>query len=191
MIVYRTNSTLPVNFTNIKAAQKLTAIQVEWNVATETNTRSYEVEKSTNSQQFVKAATIAATGNTTYNWLDVTPSNGMNYYRVKGISNNGEVKYSAVVRVNMSNGKGAINIYPNPITGNSINLQMTNQERGSYTLRLTNTAGQVVFSGVINHNGGSATQTVQLKTVLPQGVYQLEVTGENGIKEIIKIINNN
>ncbi|HEX8331268.1 MAG TPA: T9SS type A sorting domain-containing protein [Segetibacter sp.] len=190
MIVYRTNTTHPVNFTNIKAAQKQTAIQVDWNVATETNTRSYEVEKSTNGQQFVKAVSVAATGNIAYNWLDVMPANGMNYYRVKGISGNGEVKYSGVARVNMNSVKTGVTVYPNPLTDKSFNLQLNNKEKGTYTLRLINSAGQLVFSSVVSHSGGSSSQTVQLNKELPKGIYQLEITREDRAKETITIISN-
>jgi hypothetical protein len=65
---------------------------------------------------------------------------------------------------------------------------MTNSERGTYTLRLINNAGQVVFGGTLKHNGGSVSQTLQVNTDLQKGVYQLEIISEKGNKEIIKII---
>ncbi|HEX8331270.1 MAG TPA: T9SS type A sorting domain-containing protein [Segetibacter sp.] len=190
MIVYRTNSTLPVNFTNIKAAQKLTAIQVEWNIATETNTKTYEVEKSNNGQQFVKASTVQAAGKDSYGWLDAAPFAGINYYRIKGISDNGEIKYSSVVRVNISSAKSGVTVYPNPVSEKSFNLQLNNKEKGTYTLRLINSAGQLVFSSMVNHSGGSSSQNVQLNKELPKGIYQLEITGEDRAKETIRIISN-
>lgn len=190
MVVYRINNTLPVSFTNIKASQRNAAIQVEWNVATETDTKSYEVEKSTNGQQFTKAATVIATGNSTYSWLDVTPLPGVNYYRVRGISANGQAKYTAVVKVDLGNNKKGIMVYPNPVVDKNFNLQISNIQKGNYTLRITNSVGQIVFTKTIKHSGGSATQTIQLDNMLYRGVYQLEITGEDGSKEITQIVNN-
>jgi hypothetical protein len=184
------SSTLPVDFSTIKASQKNAAIRVEWNVTTETNTKVYEIQRSANGQQFARAAAVAATGSSAYNWLDVAPNAGMNYYRIKAITNNGEAKFSIVVRVNLSNGTSAASVYPNPVTGNNFSLQLSNKEKGNYTLRITNTVGQTLVSKTISHSGGSATQTVQLNNELSKGVYQLEVTAEDGTKETTKLIKN-
>jgi N-acetylneuraminic acid mutarotase len=185
------SSTLPVDFSTLKASQKNAAIRVDWHMATETNTKIYEVQRSANGHQFVKAATVAATGSSAYNWLDVAPNAGMNYYRIKAISNDDEAKFSLVVRVNMSNGRGgAVSVYPIPITGSNFSLQLINKEKGNYTLRITNTVGQTLLSKTISHSGGSATQTVQLTNELPKGVYQLDITAEDGTKETKKLVIN-
>jgi hypothetical protein len=113
----------------------------------------------------------------------------MNYYRIKGISINGEEKYSSIVKVNINKSKGGITVYPNPLVGKSFSLQLSNKQQGTYSLRITNSGGQIIFSTSINHTGGSATQTVQLNSALQKGTYQLELTAEDGTKETTKIIN--
>ncbi|HEX8332167.1 MAG TPA: cadherin domain-containing protein [Segetibacter sp.] len=174
-------SSLPANLVNVKAYQKASAIQVEWTSVTEINVDKYEVEKSTDGQSFTILGTVQARGNSTsqvnYSLPDHAAQSGSNYYRIKSIDNNGAVQYSSVVRVNVEKGNGAITIYPNPVTTNTISLQLNNLERGKYTVTLTNKLGQQLYSSVIEHNGGSSTQTLRINSSLPKGTYQLQVIG--------------
>jgi hypothetical protein len=191
MIVFGPNNALPVNLSTVKAYQKAKDIQVEWTAQTEVNMEKYEVEKSTNGQQFSKATSVVARGNNNnpaaYDWMDVNANNGNNYYRIKAISKTGEVHYSKVIRVNIGNVGNRIGIYPNPINDYVVSLSL-NLPKGKYTITLTNKLGQQIFNKEIEHLGGAATQTVQFENNLAQGVYQLAVSdGENNyVQQLIK-----
>lgn len=187
-------ASLPVSFTAVKAAQKNSGINVEWHVATESNTKEYHVEKSVDGRSFSKATTIPAIKNNnsavSYNWFDAQPNNGSNYYRIKVIAADGDIKYSEVVKLNTGKNSAAISIYPNPSSGNKFNLQLSNTSKGDYALRLYNGAGQTVYSKIITHDGGSATETIQLNSSLPKGVYQLNIKSVEGINSTFQIILN-
>jgi hypothetical protein len=176
MIVYRSSAPLPVNFTNVKAFTKNAGIQVEWNVAAEVDVVKYEVEKSANGTSFDKAGTVTAINSKVYNWFDATPNNGNNYYRIKVINKDNTSSYSNVVNVKMGNTKGDIAVYPNPVKGNVINVQFTDQEKGTYNVQLFNNLGQQVYTSRIVHQGGSASEALQLNSALSKGVYQLVIT---------------
>jgi hypothetical protein len=183
MIVFRPSSPLPVTFTAIKAYQTTgSKVQVEWTVTNESNIASYQVERSVNGINFNSIAAVPATANGTalknYNSTDANAANGANYYRVKSISGNGEVKYTSIVRVNIGKAGTEVTVYPNPVKGNTLSLQFTNMERGTYTVKLYNAAGQTVMTRTIQHNGGSASEQLTLPNTA-KGVYQLEVRGEN------------
>ena len=186
------DSPLPANLVNVKAYQKGSAIQVEWTSATEINVDKYEVEKSTDGQSFTPIGTVQARGNSTshvnYSLADHQAQTGTNYYRIKSIDKNGTVQYSSVVRVNVEKGSGAITIYPHPVMNNTITLQLSNLERGKYTVTLTNKLGQQLYSSVIEHNGGSSTQTLRITGSFPKGTYQLQViSGDVSMtKQLIK-----
>lgn len=193
MVVFEpaNNSPLPVNLSSVRAYQKSKDIQVEWTAQTETNLDKYEVEKSVTGGQFSKAATVAARGTNnnpaSYDWLDVNANSGNNYYRIKAISKTGEVQYSKIVKVYMGKGGSEITVYPNPVKDNVMSLSL-NLPKGRYTITLTNKLGQQVFRKDIEHQGGSATQTIQLESNLAQGVYQVRVSdGENNyVQQVIK-----
>jgi hypothetical protein len=180
-VVFRQAGVLPANMGEVKAYRKAQGVEVEWTTLTETDVAKYEVEKSANGQSFTSAATVKAKGNsnvqTNYNWHDAAPAKGYNYYRIKTISNNGSTEYSKVVRVSIDKGEGSITIYPNPVKGNKVSLQLENIDKGQYAISLTNELGQQVYRTVINHDGGSATQTLSLPANLQHGLYQMQVLG--------------
>ncbi|MEO5647342.1 MAG: FG-GAP-like repeat-containing protein [Chitinophagaceae bacterium] len=182
---------VPVLLSNVKAYQHNGGVQVEWTIQQEINIDRYEVERSTNGQQYTTVGIVQARGNSNlvinYKFLDPNFSKGVSYYRIK-IIEAGQVTYSRVVRVNITNGLvNMITIYPNPITGNTIALQM-NLQKGNYTISLTNNLGQQLYRQLIDHVGGSATENIELTKALAAGVYQLRLTGEgvNIIEQVIK-----
>lgn len=184
-------SALPVKLTNLRGYTKNHGIQVDWITQSESNMDRYEIEKSANGQQFAKAGTVKAKGNSSiivnYGWFDANPFNAINYYRIRSVETTGQVSYSPVVKVNISTGRSEIIFYPNPVIGNTIKLQLNNITRGNYTVILTNTLGQQVFKKLILHNGGSALQGITVNN-LPKGIYLLHVTGGgiNFTKQVIK-----
>ena len=182
-IVFRPSSVMPVSFTSIKAYEKGNTIEVAWNVAGESDIHHYEVEKSADGRNFSMMSSVKAKGNenssVAYTSLDNSPLTGNNYYRVKSVSLSNEVKYTSIVNVRLGKGGEAISVYPNPVKGNTIGLQLTNLEKGSYTVNVYNTNGQLVATKMLQHGGGSASEQIVLPTSATKGVYQLEVRGDN------------
>ena len=183
---------LPVTLTNVKAYQRNAGVQVEWIAQQENNIDRYEVERSQNAQQFTKLGSVKAKGNSSvvinYNLFDPNPFSGINFYRIKIIEAD-QVTYSQVVKVNVRSGsENMITIYPNPVIGNSITLQVNDLQKGSYTISLTNKLGQQIMNKLMEHAGGSATETIEFSKALAAGVYQLSLTGPgiNIIRQVIK-----
>ena len=106
------------------------------------------------------------------------PFNGNNYYRIKSVSKTGEVHYSAIVKVTTGNGRNLITLYPNPVIGSTVTLQLENMEKGNYSITLFNNQGQQVMTKGIQHNGGTASQTIDLSKML-SGVYEVKISGNN------------
>jgi len=178
-IVFKLGSTLPVTFTTIKGYEKGSGIQVDWSVATESNIRQYEIERSADGQVFSTIGTVVATSNNAaaanYYWLDEDIMAGNNFYRIKAVEKSGEVKYSQVVSVNTGNTKRDIVVYPNPVSDGTLKVRLNNQPKGKYTVELFNGLGQKVFITTIVHAGGSVNQSVRLPSIVSKGIYQLEV----------------
>lgn len=164
------------------AAQGGNHIQVDWTAKTEKEMDRYELEKSVDGTAFTRLSTTAAVGNSTvpvnYSCLDANPQTGNNFYRIKAIDKMGLVKYTSVVKVNFGKAIPAVTVYPNPVTGNSFSLQLTDVEKGSYRVTLVNNLGQTVYHTQVQHAGGSAIIPV-LAGKLAKGLYEIVVTGEN------------
>jgi hypothetical protein len=91
------------------------------------------------------------------------------------------------VEVFFENIKSGINVYPNPLLQENINLHFVDQPAGNYKIRLINTSGQVIIVKEINHVGGSSVETLQVKKNTATGIYQLEIIKPGGGKEVIKV----
>ncbi len=177
-IVYKQSSILPVNFTSVTAVKKVRDIQVAWKVATESGIKQYEVEHSLNGTTFNKSADVSTSGKNgtaIYQWLDVNANAGNHYYRIRALQNDGSFLLSQVVLVKMGESDAALKVYPNPLTGNRLNMQLTDLEKDKYNIGLINAKGQQVFMQTMDHPGGSVTKTIDLTNKLPAGVYYLQI----------------
>jgi hypothetical protein len=184
-VVYRTSGVLPVTLTSVKAFQQNNGITVAWNTQSESGMQQYEVEKSANGTSFSKVNTTPAKSGTSnsYNYFDATPINGANYYRIKAISLNGDVKYSTIVVVRLGDKGTTLSVYPNPVKGNTVSIALNGLNKGNYTLSVFNQLGQQVLNRVVAHNGGNATQTIDLGK-LSAGLYELRLSnGETVLTE--------
>jgi hypothetical protein len=143
---------------------------------------NYEVEKSADGQHFTKAAKVGAQNNNaaSYAWLDASPVKGQNFYRIKTVNKDGSVSYSQVLLVNLSGSKGGFVFYPNPAKGRTVSIQLSNLEKGKYTLTVFNNIGQQVMERQIDHTGGSAAQTVDFDKQMAAGIYRVELIKNDG-----------
>jgi Peptidase family M1 domain len=194
MIVFAAKSVVPMTFTGIKAYQTAGAntqsnsIAVEWNVANQINIQKYEVERSSDGNNFGSLVTLLATGvngsNVDYNWTDNDPMIGDNYFRIRAVSNSGEIKYSNIVNVKIEKLRPVITVYPNPVINHSIGLQLAGLEKGNYQLQLINTMGQVVSTYALLHSGTNAVQNIKVSKNISRGYYSLEIVKPDGSKTV-------
>lgn len=181
-IVFRNAATLPLAFKDIKAYEKNKGIQVDWTVATESEMKKYEVEKSTNARQFIKIGETAAknTQFSQYGYFDENPNTGDNYYRIKSISKSGETKYSTVVKVHINGKEGNISITGNALSNQQINLVLKNVPNGSYAVNLVNNAGQIIYNSKVTHIAGDV-KTITLNSPISGGIYHIQLLIEGKI----------
>ncbi|MEO7444210.1 MAG: hypothetical protein ABIT96_04800 [Ferruginibacter sp.] len=193
MIVFNEAVVVPVTFTGISANRKTDGtIAVEWKSENEINIQSYELQHSDDSRNFTNLTSKAPANYNltvgTYNYIDVTPGNGNNYYRVKAISENGSFQYSAVVKVSPAKMYPQVQVYPNPVSDKKMNVQFTNQEKGVYNLQVTNEQGQIILSTAVQVNADVSTNTVMLPSTITTGHYNLLIIKPDGTKSNQKLI---
>lgn len=94
-------------------------VKLNWESAVEINNDFYIIERSTDGKEFYAIEEVFSKGNsndlTAYEYLDTTPENGANYYRIRTISKTGTAQVSPIQQVQV---KATINttVYPNPIS---------------------------------------------------------------------------
>jgi hypothetical protein len=148
-------------------------VALKWATDTEVNSKYFEVQRSSNGTDFTAVAQVNAMGNSTtiqnYTVNDYQPVNGVNYYRLKEVSVNGNIEYSDVIKITW----GAHNVpqvFPNP-AGSSFTITA-----GLETIRditIFDATGKLV-QRIINNNGMSVF-TVN-SSVMASGVYVVKIT---------------
>jgi hypothetical protein len=171
---------LPVKLVEVKAYKNGSRNKIEWTNLTEAEVIAYEVERSLNGIQFETMTSLAPKTNANsredYFEYDQQPA-PVTYYRIKVISLGSSPVYSPVVKVTTSAGfQQDIVLYPNPVAGKQLTLQMNNVS-GHYTIRIYAANGQVIKTETLQHPGGSYSKTIDLPGHLQAGQYYLQVTG--------------
>ena len=64
--------------------------------------------------RFKEIGTVTASNKKQYYFTDVNPANGLNYYRLKIIDENGSYKLSEIKAVSLLNNDEKVTLFPNP-----------------------------------------------------------------------------
>jgi hypothetical protein len=114
---------LPVNLISFTGSAKSTGNVLNWQVQNEDNVAFYEVQKSTDGNNFNAINKVIAKGLVTvtnYNSED-TPLLSTTYYRLRIVDNTNNFTYSPVIKLNTTDEKW-IRIFPTIVTNNRINI---------------------------------------------------------------------
>jgi hypothetical protein len=185
-------------FAGIAATQAGSTVTVNWQVADGQDMSRYEVERSAdNGNSFTAVgkainATAAikgiATESSDYSAVDEVAAAGEYQYRIKGTGKDGAVLYSDVVKVQVGKGIAGMQVYPNPVRGNTIRVKLEEQAAGRYRSRLLAADGTVISSGILQHPGGSSVQEVRSSQPLAAGTYRLELTSPAGTSTTLQVV---
>jgi len=184
---------LPLKYTSVNAILLNSKVQVTWSVAEENGVNKYEIERSADGLHFNKAGEIVAHGianAASYQWDDVNPSVGNNYYRIRAVEASGNTLVSKTVNVTLQAAPSVITVAPNPVIGQQINLHATALAKGNYNIVLLNQQGQRVLQLSLLHPGGNLDRVISCPGNLSSGMYHLLLMNEtNQYKQDIFINN--
>jgi hypothetical protein len=179
-LVFRSStSVLPVSFMTISATQKQQGVEVAWKLAFEQNIDAYTIERSENGRTFAAIGTVKSRGNSStpvdYLFQDTKPVTGTVYYRVKSTDVSGDVKYSAVVKINAVK-ESLISFYPNPVK-DQLKLITANLSLDKASVVVRNAQGKVILQQLLSGTTGNYSLDVSR---LASGMYFITVVMVNG-----------
>lgn len=147
---YENLAVLPITLSNFSASVKGHGVQLNWTTASETNNSHFLIAQSTDGINFTPLAKVASRANgATYNHTDFSPANGINYYRLTQVDNDGTSVVFDPISVNFSlSNQVEVNLYPNPATGSKITVNLVGQKFN--TLQVINLNGQQLQSLMVN-----------------------------------------
>ncbi len=122
-------SPYPLSLISFNGSYNGSSVDLNWNTVNESGTQEFFVERSNNAKEFTSIAKVAAANQreNKYSAIDAKPFEGVNYYRLKIIDNNGSINYSKIILINTKPSKG-ITVYPNPVKES---LTLTHAKAGS------------------------------------------------------------
>lgn len=166
---------LPVTYSSLSAKPLANGVKIEWTTTNEENNSYFEVERTNDGDNWLTLGTVEGNGTTyaqsSYEYMDNNPAQGLNVYRLKQVDWNGDYEYSSNKTVVWGGeiAKNAVQIFPNPsantiqITGvekpkvtvysmagvvmleaeNTNHLDIQNLLRGVYFIQVQDAAGEV------------------------------------------------
>jgi HKD family nuclease len=97
-------STLPVVLNKFEAVKKATQVGLNWSTLSERNNSHFEILKSSDAKNWTLLSSVKGNGTTTavnyYQYADVNPAIGNNYYQLKQVDFDGNFELSEVKVVN-------------------------------------------------------------------------------------------
>ena len=194
MIIFKQAAALPVTLTSISANRLNDGnIEVRWKAENEINIAHYEVERSANGSSFSTIINNVlplnnAGGSAEYTRTDVRPLSGDGYYRIRAVSANGQVQFTAIVKVAALTKEQSVTVYPNPMTNRVMNIRFANKAAGTYNLQLIDRAGKTVYTGEVSVSSLNQARSISLPGSLPAGAYSLIIRSEKGDTERKEIL---
>lgn len=158
-------------------------VALNWTTAVEINNNYFTIERSTDGENFEAIDQIDGAGNSnitkSYSTFDLTPAQGINYYRLKQTDFDGGFEYSDIIAVTIEAATPEVaNIYPNPanIGGNlTISFNIPNEDR-TVQLNMYDLTGKLIFETSME----GTRPVVNIPSHVPAGIYMLNlVSGSN------------
>ena len=108
---------LPVKLASFQARQEANQVHLIWSTTEESNSYSFEIERSSNGKTWLLLASQKAAGesntNSSYSYTDAGALKGRSYYRLKMIDLDQTFAYSSIVSV-INESAGSLTSWPNP-----------------------------------------------------------------------------
>ena len=180
--------TLPLSLISFsgKADALGKSVDLKWTTTNEVNTLKFEIERSIDGKIFNKIGEIKAkniSGQNQYSFTDYSPSNGLAYYRLKQLDQNGQFTFSEIVFIDIKN-KQTLNVYPNPVKdGFTVNHEDAKQ---GASLKIIGLDGKLIFQRKLI--SGAQSDDVDTKILQPgQYILTFDNAGEKKSLVFIKL----
>jgi len=140
-------SPLPIRLESFAAAVKASVVGLEWQTGSETGSEQFELQRSYGSQEYSTIASFTPKGNNSrYEFNDLKPLAGTNYYRLRMTDRDGSVTFSTVVTA-IIRSTNDVTIYPNPASSQLfINASVAGE------IIVIDMYGKVVLARYVNGN---------------------------------------
>lgn len=180
---------LPVNLISFSAALNANgSVALKWSTATELNNDFFLIERSNDARSYQTISRVEASNRTTirndYQVQDNYPEEGLNYYRLVQVDKDGKSAFHGVKSVAVAKRKAAMRVYPNPLRGTVLNIQLNTVSNNQLQIQLINMDGKLVHQGTYIPTDGLLQVVLAAKPAA--GIYLLKAGDLAPIKLIVE-----
>jgi Secretion system C-terminal sorting domain len=169
---------LPIELLHFDATTEGAKNTLTWATASEINSQSFDIERSSDGVRFSTIGNVEAQGKAAdYSFVDNNPLRNTNYYRLKAIDNDQSFEYSKIVSAKNSTTQSTISIYPT-LVSDWLTIATKDSEVDAVTI--LNHMGQLMLTA-------QATNRVDMSQ-LASGIYfvQVQVGSETVVEKVVK-----
>lgn len=180
---------LPIELVEFEARPNGEQVDLSWVTASEINSDYFLVEKTQDGTNFSEVAKVDAANfsNNTLNYssVDLNPYEGLSYYRLKEVDNDGQFEYSELRPVQFSKGNASdqgIEIFPNPNPGDVFNLELKGFDKEKPVLVVVqDIAGRTFYSKITYAESQHSIKVISSDQNLAKGVYLVVASSDNRV----------
>lgn len=182
---------LPVTVSYLQGAKQNTGNLINWKVSCISNLNATMIlQRSTDNRNFTDITSITATAarcQQPFDYTDIAPASGTNYYRLKTINDDGKITYSIViVIVNKATGFDIVSLLPNLVSSNAL-LNISSAQKTSLQIVITDAMGRPVQKTAYSLIAGSNQFEISVAN-LPAGMYRITGTTAEGLIKTIAFV---
>lgn len=183
---------LPVELSSFTAGTDHGNAVLRWITATENNNYGFEIYRSPDKSSWQYLGFVAGSGNSyspkAYQYTDYSAPQGMQYYHLRQIDNNGAFTRSPVCSVLVGSDKSglAVDVYPNPCTS-QLRIAYHLPAQQSVMIKITNILGETVLNEQVKEECAGDHQVIFPIKSVPSGCYIVTVkTAEKtSVKKVV------
>lgn len=174
------NCPAPVKLLSFSGESSNNNTLLTWVTSQEVNNDYFEIQRSTDGVNFTSIGMVDGAGNSSsviqYNFTDVSPTNGTNYYRLIQHDFDGKSEATDIIAISF---EGIyVNVYPNP-SDNEFQVQLSGLSSNA-SIEVTDVLGREVYRKLLVENF----ERLSFGKDLPTGTYILKAISENQTKTL-------
>ena len=168
------NYPLSIALKDISAINMGAKNRVDWNTESEMQGDVFELQRSLDGKVFETIYVTPAKGAASrYSYVDNSPFQGVNYYRLNMKQSNGSNAYSKTVTATVTDKVFAMQAYPNPVS-HVLTVAISGAQADDAMVQITDLTGKVLRSVAMH----SATATIDMSGIA-SGVYLVKYVDAN------------
>ncbi len=175
---------LPEERLSLNGRYQNSSVELQWIMKNETGINEYFIERlDKQNNVYTNIGKLAARNRpvalSDYLFIDNGAAEGMNYYRIRALSQNGKSILSNVIAIRTGN-NAIITVFPNPVLS-SFTINFGSTAIHSHHIKLLDVSGKLVFEKILR-NSADQNYKYRRESLVEPGTYILQVIDLNNFE---------